>query len=367
MILNLKSSTDLSGFYIIFEGATNIETQGLRGASHLLEHLICRLFHDLRNDFQKNAIDWNATTSNNYMSFYFTGLDDNLNRFKNKIIDRIFDFDITKKQFELEKKIILEEYTDSFNKQSRRHLLNLMRKKFNFTSPIGYKEDLDKLRWIDLLKFYEENYINPTKIVNISKKYKFENSSLSFVKPQMNKKWEIADYPIKLEGQKEEQKKSSIIFLTNLQDENINTMKFLAKVLGYGLDSPLSKEIREKKGLCYSINCEVLRLNKQATLKIQTNTQKEKEEQTIEAIKKVLKSIKNTIRRDRVDLIKSYLKVQQKKDDINRFKNIVNFIIPEEYTIYYGIDKVNHKKIIEIGENLLDPANLIISRDKDMI
>ena len=37
MIINLKSQNELSSFYIIWEGSTNLEKKGWYGISHLLE------------------------------------------------------------------------------------------------------------------------------------------------------------------------------------------------------------------------------------------------------------------------------------------------------------------------------------------
>ena len=36
MIINLKSKTELSGFYVVYEGSTNLEKKGIFGVSHLL-------------------------------------------------------------------------------------------------------------------------------------------------------------------------------------------------------------------------------------------------------------------------------------------------------------------------------------------
>ncbi len=36
MIINLKSQTDLSGFYVVYEGSTNLEKSGWYGISHLM-------------------------------------------------------------------------------------------------------------------------------------------------------------------------------------------------------------------------------------------------------------------------------------------------------------------------------------------
>ena len=72
MIVNLKSQTDLSGFYVVFYGSTNLEERGIYGISHLMEHLICKNFEHLRDDFEREGIDWNAYTTQNEIVFFFT-------------------------------------------------------------------------------------------------------------------------------------------------------------------------------------------------------------------------------------------------------------------------------------------------------
>ena len=109
MIVNLRSQTDLAGFYIIYEGSTNLEKRGNYGISHLMEHLVCKSFEHLREAFEREGIDWNAYTSSNEIVFYFTGLDENLNKRRYDLIELMSNFDITKKDFEKEKKIVLQE------------------------------------------------------------------------------------------------------------------------------------------------------------------------------------------------------------------------------------------------------------------
>jgi predicted Zn-dependent peptidase len=165
MIINLKSQTDLSGFYVVYEGSTNLEKPGWYGISHLMEHLVCKSFDHLQEDFDKDGIDWNAYTSSNEIVFYLTGLDEKVNKWKKKFVDLLTTFNITKEQFENERKIVLEEYMDSFNDQTQSHMLNLSRKLFNDYSPIGLRQDLENLKFMDCLNFFELQYTKPTKII----------------------------------------------------------------------------------------------------------------------------------------------------------------------------------------------------------
>ena len=142
MIINLKSQTELSGFYVVYEGSTNLEKPGWYGISHLMEHLMCKNFDHLQEDFDKDGIDWNAYTSGNEIVFYLTGLEEKVNKWKGEFMDLLGQFNVTKEDFENERKIVLEEYMDSFNSQTEVHMLNLSRKLFNDYDPIGLREDL---------------------------------------------------------------------------------------------------------------------------------------------------------------------------------------------------------------------------------
>jgi len=100
MIINLKSQNDLSSFYIIWDGSTNLEKKGQKGIAHLLEHLQTKMIDHLQEDFDRDGIDWNLWTSSNEVCMYIQGLDEKVNKWKHVIMDLMFDFKITKEDFE---------------------------------------------------------------------------------------------------------------------------------------------------------------------------------------------------------------------------------------------------------------------------
>lgn len=362
MIINLKSKTEFSGFYIVFEGSTNIETKGNRGATHLLEHLLCRQFKDMRGDLQRSGIDWNATTSNNNMRFYFTGLEEELKKYRKKLVDRILQFDVTKKDFESERKIVLQEYGTTFNNQYKKHFLNLLRKHFDNCAPIGTKQDLENLKWMDMIKLYEENYILPNKIINVSKSFKYEDESIDFNKKDIIKDWKLADYNTELEKTKTEKKQSSIIIFTDLENENIDLIKILSKMLSSGLNAPLYKVAREEKELCYSIDSDVMIMNNQATMMISTKCEKENENKLKNTILYILKNQQKYLTQERFNTIKTALKIQEKKRDIDRYMLVDDLIEKKEHSIYNRLDAVTYKQVKSIAEKILR-ENLTISID----
>jgi predicted Zn-dependent peptidase len=231
MIVNLKSQSNLSGLYVVYEGSTNIEKKGNLGISHLMEHLMCKTFFHMIQDFDRDGIEWNAYTSSNEIVFYMTGLDEKIEKHKKKYLESLQTFDITKEQFENERQIVLQEYEDTFNDQSQSHSLNLARKLFNDYDPIGLKEDLEKLKFMDCLNFYEEQYAKPHKIIYVSKNKKLKNLDIEFSNLKVDKKFEFGNNKVPLELNNEFKDKTSIICLSPFIEENNAEVHFLNSML----------------------------------------------------------------------------------------------------------------------------------------
>jgi len=136
MIVNIKSETGLSGFYIVFDGSTMVEKPGWFGISHLMEHLVCKSFEHLRDIFQQKDITWNAYTGSDEICFFMTGLDRHINTHKREFLDFILNYEPTQEQLDNEKRVVLEEYKRAFNSQLQSHYLNLQRKLFNYYDAI---------------------------------------------------------------------------------------------------------------------------------------------------------------------------------------------------------------------------------------
>jgi predicted Zn-dependent peptidase len=364
MIINLKSETDLSGFYIIWEGSTNFEKKGWYGISHLCEHLQTKMIDHLQDDFDRDGIDWNLWTSSNEICMYITGLDEKVNKWKNVIIDLIFEFKITKEDFENERKIVLEEYLDYFNEQTQSHGLNLQRKLFNDFDPIGLREDLESMKFIDIINFWELQYSKPSKIINVSKNKEFKSNLIDFENRTIDKKIKYGNYDVPLELKNGFKDKTSIIMLSPIVEEDFNYIKFINSMLSMGLQSPLYNEIREKNGLVYYVHCYLSRFNNQGLINIATQTSNDKVDKVIELTKKVISNPDKYLTKDRFNTIKEFYKIKKKKSEILRYANVDKWIQPKEWSISDIIDNINFKKIKEVYEKYYDFSNFYISKDK---
>jgi predicted Zn-dependent peptidase len=364
MITNLKSQTDLSGFYVVYEGSTNLEKKGWYGISHLMEHLMCKNFDHLQEEFDKDGIDWNAYTSSNEIVFYLTGLDEKVNKWKGEFMDLLGQFNVTKEQFENERNIVLEEYMDAFNDQTQTHMLNLSRKIFNDYDPIGLRQDLEDLKFMDCLNYFELQYAKPTKIINVSKNKKYKNSEIEFAERQIVKNLAFGDHKVPLELGNEFKDKTSLVMLSPIIEEDFAYVHFINAMLSLGLKSPLYQEIREKRGLVYYVHCYQSRMNQQGINTIATQTSNKNFNACVDSVKEVISNPKKHLTKDRFDLVKDYYKVRQQKDEILRYKNVNQWINPEGWSVYDIIDKVDFKTVKKVYDKYYDFDKFYISSDK---
>lgn len=363
MIINLKSKTDLSGFYVVYEGSTNLEKKGIFGISHLLEHLCCKSFDHLQEDFDRDGIEWNAFTSGNEICFYLTGLEDKVNKWKGEFMDLLGTFNVTKKEFENERNIVLEEYMDSFSDQTQSHMLNLSRKLFGDYDPIGLKQDLEKMNFLDILNFWELQYARPTKIINVSRK-DYKNPSLDFADRTIVKNTFYGNHNVPLELNNDWKDKTSIAILSPIIDEDFAYVHFINAMLSLGLKSPLYQEIREKRGLAYYVHCYQSRMNGQGLNSISTQTSNKNFEAVVDAVRGVIKNPKKFLTKDRFNLVKDYYSVRAQKDEILRYKNVNQFINPAGWSVYDILDKVSLKKVLEVYDKYYQFDSFYISSDK---
>jgi predicted Zn-dependent peptidase len=363
MIINLKSQTDLSGFYVVYEGSTNLEKKGWYGISHLMEHLMTKNFDHLQEDFDRDGIDWNAYTDSNNIVFYLTGLDEKVNKWKGEFMNLLSNFDVTKEQFENERKIVLEEYMDTFSDQTESHMLNLSRKLFGDYDPIGLKEDLEKMKFMDCLNFFELQYAKPTKIINVSKRV-YKNPTLDFAERTIVKPLSYGTHNVPFELNNDWKDKTSIIILSPVIEDDFAYVHFINSMLSLGLKSPLYQEVREKRGLAYYINCYQSRMNTQGVNTISTQTSNKNFGTVCDAVEGVIKNPKKYLTKDRFNLVKDFYSVRQKKDEILRYKNVNQWINPEGWSVYDILSDVSLKKIREVYDKYYNFDNFYISNDK---
>lgn len=326
MIHNLKSQNDFSGFYIVYNGSVLNETPKNYGISHMIEHLMCKQFEHLYDAFDRYGINWNAYTSNNNVVFHLTGLDEYVNNYKNRVLKNLLKFNLTKEQFDTEKDIILQEYMDHFQDQSDSHYSNVMRQYMGHYGPIGKYESLDKISYSSLLKFQKNYMSKPTMIINVSKYNDFEG--YDDFNEQNHGNFNTLDTKIIYE-KKAEFNKTSLIGYKLITDD-YPQVKFILSMLAGSLKAPLYNEIREKRGLSYSVSAFLNSISaNQGIMSTSIITDNNKINQAMDVYKDVFSNPDTYLTESRFNIVKDYFTILLRKNEINRY-NRIGFLMSDK-------------------------------------
>lgn len=365
MILNINSQTELSGFYVVYNGTIINENKGIYGISHLIEHLMSHnISDDLVEVFQNNGLAWNAYTSPTNLVFYLSGLDKYVSKYKYEFFNRLKNINLKPSEFKLEKSILLEEYTSIFNMQSPSHLLNLHRKLFNSYNTIGRKKDIENVT-LEMCKEHFYKFFNkPSKIINVSKNSPFE-MDVEFNNFTNN---HHIDYNINTNAEIDKHNsilnKSSVIYISPIIKDDWAVVFFINYLLSNGINSPLYKNVRKKSGLAYYIRCNLDRLSDFSGLNIiSTETDDDKVEKLMETINETLSDL-SFLTKAKFEQVKNSIVNKIDTVDINRHSNVETFIKPDEWAIERNIHKITYNKVVETYMKYYKIENFYKSVDK---
>lgn len=365
----IKSPTPMSGFYVAYYGSTMNEHKGNYGISHLMEHLVCKGIDKYMEDFEREAMHWNAYTSDTLIVFYMTGMNKNIKKWKHIFYNGISNFNITEQQFEIEKKIVIEEYKDSFNKQDESHMQNLFRKLFDYYEAIGLLEDLENLTYKDCQDFFELQYKKPNFIIDISEDV---DSDFNFSNIQFDDRLYL-DKRIDLninnnfiyEKGNTYKDKSSIINLSPVMHEDFPYADFINRMLGGGLKSPFYQEIREKNGLVYYFRCYNRNItNNSALTVLQTETSNKNANKVQEIIGNILNNPDKYLTKERFDITKEYYTNKFEKENIMIHNNGDKFIELEHFSLEKILPDLTYDDIRRVYDKYYNFDNFYKSIDK---
>lgn len=347
MIHNLKSQNDFSGFYIIYSGSILNEKPKSFGLSHMCEHLMCKQFEVLYDDFDRFGINWNAFTSNNNIVFHMTGLDEYINKYKGKMLNYLLKFNVTENQFNIEKNIIIQEYIDHFQDQSDAHYTNVMRYYLGHYGPIGKKESLDNLSYNHMIKFYNNYMKKPSMIINVSKYNEFSGYT-DFAKYN-NDNFLPIDTKITIE-KKANFDKSSIIGY-KLITKDFPYIKFIIAMLNGSLKAPFYEELREKRGLTYGVSTFINAISKnQGILSTSLVTDNDKVDEVLDVYKEILTNPDIYMTEKRFNIMKDYYAILFKKNEINRYSKVGHLMSPYKWNIESILDNITYPDIMTMYE-----------------
>lgn len=315
-----------SGINIIFDELDNISTCSVgvfvgtgskdeadneEGISHVLEHMIFKGTPS-RNYFQiSEEVDYlgssiNAHTTKEQTVFYINALSEYLNETLNILFDIVVNSTINREELEKEKDVIIEEIR--MYKDSPDDLVSELNTSDAISGQygkpiIGTEESVKSFTSEMIKKYYRERYTKDNIVISVSGK---------FNKEQIIEK--VEEYFSKLEEVKIDRRSSSdFAFNTgkksytkdinqvnicishkglSIMDENKIYSNILTGIMGGSMSSRLFQEIREKKGLAYSVYTYNQNYCEGGMISTYIGTNKESYEKAIEITLKEFKKLK---------------------------------------------------------------------------
>lgn len=165
---------------------SNIEQRGKSGLAHFMEHLMFKGTKKFPNSYYSDYLSKiggseNAFTSYDYTAYYQIFPSQHLEKIIELEADRMNNLTLTKKNVEIEKKVILEERFQRIESDPSAQLDESMRtvlfpNDYYGRPIIGWKHEIENLSYDDVIDFYKENYNPNNAILILSGDIKFKNA-----------------------------------------------------------------------------------------------------------------------------------------------------------------------------------------------
>lgn len=330
IVCNLESINELSGFYIVYKGSALTESPEERGLNHLIEHLVCKSAQWMTEAFDDHAIHFNAVTSDNFIVYFITGLDEYVCQYKHEF----FEETTRKHRFEevpflQEKKIVLEEYRLGFADRFRSYRYNFFRKYFDYYCAIGEKTVIERCDLDFIQKVYEKQYEAPYMVINISRDNPYPVSDVTGKHHSLHR-----DEPVKLEPKASFQPESlsvapgnAVQFIFNnalIPNEELPKTQFVNYMLCGNLWKPLYKTLRDDLGLCYYANLKDYCMDDRHLVLFSTETSAQNKDALQSAFRSFMDTPKAYFTKSLFDHTLTYLTAQKRIIRNNRYNDVVD-------------------------------------------
>lgn len=258
------------GFW--FDVGARDEPDSLAGTSHFLEHLLfkgtpTRTAKEIADSFDYVGGDVNAFTGKEYTCYYSRVLDENLPMALDVLSDMIRNSTIDPDELESERKVILEEI--AMHEDAPDELVHDLFYRSMFAGHplgrpvLGYNDTISKVARDEVAAYWKERYSPNNMVVaaagNLDHDHLVSEIERLFAEGTGRKTLRSDPIPVAGSGTKVHKRpteQAHIVMGTegiHRSHEDRHALAVLDTVLGGGMSSRLFQEVRERRGLAYSV------------------------------------------------------------------------------------------------------------------
>lgn len=339
---------------------SRFEPHNLNGISHILEHMAfkgtqTRTYFDISSTIENVGGIVNAYTGRNVTAYYSKVLKEDMDVALSIIADIVQNSTMNKDELEKEKSVICQEIRMS-NDIPDDYVMDM----FTQTAfpdqaigrPIaGTEEIVNSITQEDLFNYLETYYTKDRIIIsasgNLNHQYFIEKCQKLFSRNFLSKgkKYAKAHYhPGESRLSKPHQQVNLVLGFKGLsvKDKNYYPLSLLSIILGGGMSSRLIQEIREKRGLAYSIYATHSSYSDTGLFYIYAGTGEHEIKELLPALCDELTTISHTINEQELERAKAQLKASI----LMHGENI------SSHAESNALNWLTHKKIISKKEKL---------------
>ncbi|WBW98740.1 M16 family metallopeptidase [Oceanirhabdus sp. W0125-5] len=398
-IVSIKKETDLVCLINAMKIGSLNEEDDERGLAHFIEHMIFKGTEKRNNkrlidEFEETGGEYDAYTDNVSTVISITALKEEFEKSCDLLSDILINSTFKDEEIEKERKVILSEIRNSYDDIEDYSYRVLKEKAFPNNSlkydVLGTEECVRRFSRDDILSFYNKYYnASNCKIIIVSPfdhDYVIENIKRYYGQwkkgeVRINRKEVFENTPGEFETELQDNEQSTIMYLFTFKNPTPKeelALRILDYRLGSSSNSVLFKELREKRGLCYSVHSTLGDYEKFNILYIYASVSKSDVEESKEVISLCLdKFLNEKLKFDDkfFNIIKKVYKTEiittlEGCNDLAHF--ILAYILDDEDILsFYNdldlLDTLSKEDIYEIAKDLFtnSTVSVILGRDEE--
>jgi predicted Zn-dependent peptidase len=364
------------------------EPPGLAGMSHFIEHLLfkgtkTRTAKDISATFDGLGAELNAFTAKEYTCYYARFLDEHLPLAVDVLTDMLEETLFTDEHVRSEREVVLEEihlHEDTPDEQIHDLFAQTVFSGHPLGAPIlGHAESVAGFARGDVVGYYSDTYV-PDRLVVAAAGNVRHAEVVDLVADRLRlsteaggKRKEVVPPPAGEVMVRTKQTEQAHICCGGLaldaRHEDRFVLSVLDTILGGGMSARLFQEIREKKGLAYSVYSYHSLFSETGLFVVYAGTRPSNAEEVIRLIQAEFASIREAVPEDELAKAKDHIKgqlvlsLESTRSRMTRLgkSELTQGEILSLDELVARIDKVSAADVVRVAEQLLTPDRNVLA------
>ncbi len=380
------------------ESGSRHEPEELCGISHFIEHMMFkgtakRTARQIASDADALGAQINAFTSKESTCYYIKSLTSNVDKACEIIIDMLTGSLFDPEEMAKEKQVVKEEIKmveDTPEDDVQDMLYEVLFKGDPLSNSIlGTPESLDRITQDDIRNYIARDYTLDNIVVSVAGNFdveqvcaQFENSLSCMTASKEEKKTESGIYLPSFRTKVKDIEQSHICLGTralSFGHEDVYALTVLNNIMGGSMSSRLFQNIREEKGMAYTVYSYTSAYNKNGLYAINAGVAHDKIEDTVYAIREELEKLAaDGVTDDELRISKeqtkgSYIFSLENTGSrmVSNGKHVINCnTVKNPEDVIRAVDSVTHDDIRRVASLITDigtySGSLVSKRDVDL-